>query len=96
MQNIDGIIADSLPDTSVAAKSNSVTGMMETITAMSARNDRVASICGEIVNIISKYLPQMANMQVVTDTGVLAGQMAPKIDKILGGIGNNKRRGMYE
>lgn len=96
MQNIDGIIADSLPDTSVAAKSNSMTGMMETITAMSAHNDRVASMCGEIVNIISRYLPQMANMQVVTDTGVLAGQMAPKIDKILDGIGNNKRRGMYE
>lgn len=96
MQNIDGIIADSLPDTSVTAKSNSMTGMMETITAMSAHNDRVASMCGEIVNIISKYLPQMANMQVVTDTGVLVGQMAPKIDKILGGIGKNKLRGIYE
>ena len=96
MSNIDGIIADSLPDTSVTARSGNVTGMMETITAMSARNDRVASICGEIVNIISRYLPQMANMQVVTDTGVLAGQLAPKIDKVLGGISNNKRRGMYE
>lgn len=96
MSNIDGIIADSLPDTSVDAKTGGAAGMMETITAMSARNDRVASICGEIVNIISRYLPQMANMQVVTDTGVLAGQMAPKIDKILGGVGNNKRRGMYE
>lgn len=96
MANIDGIIADSLPDTSVTARSGNVTGVMETITAMSARNDRVASICGEIVNIISRYLPQMANMQVVTDTGVLAGQLAPKIDKVLGGISNNKRRGMYE
>lgn len=96
MANIDGIIADSLPDTSIDVKTGKGTGMMETITAMSAQNDRVASMCGEIVNIISRYLPQMANVQVVTDTGALIGQMVPRLDKILGGIGDDKSRGMYE
>lgn len=96
MANIDGIIADSLPDTSVDVKTGKVTGMMETITAMSARNDRVASMCGEIVNIISRYLPQMANMQVVLDTGTFIGHLTPKIDNELGDIEYFKSRGVYE
>lgn len=96
MANIDGIIADSLPDTSVDVKTGKVTGMMETITAMSARNDRVASMCGEIVNIISRYLPQMANMQVVLNTGGLVGRLTPKIDNELGDIEYFKSRGVYE
>ena len=38
------------------------------------------------------YLPQMANMQMVTDTGALVGQLAPQMDEQLGVIAMRQRR----
>ena len=38
------------------------------------------------------YLPQIANLQVVTDTGALVGQLAPQMDQRLGVISYRQRR----
>ena len=38
------------------------------------------------------YLPQLANMKVVTDTGALVGQLAPQMDERLGVIAMRQRR----
>ena len=46
----------------------------------------------EIVNVLLTYLPQLANMQVVLDSGVLAGAVAPGVDSALGGTAGYKRR----
>ena len=38
------------------------------------------------------YLPQIANLQVVTETGVLVGVLAPQMDQRLGVISYRQRR----
>ena len=38
------------------------------------------------------YLPQIANLQVVTETGVLVGVLAPKMDQRLGVISSRQKR----
>ena len=38
------------------------------------------------------YLPQLANMSMVTDTGALVGQLAPQMDQRLGVIAMRQRR----
>jgi hypothetical protein len=48
-----------------------------------------------IIAMLSRYLPylpEVANMKMVTDTGALVGQLAPKMDKELGVISQRARR----
>ena len=50
---------------------------------------------GELMSILSEYLPylpQIAAMKVVTDTGALVGQLAPQIDARLGALVQRQRR----
>lgn len=42
--------------------------------------------------LLEEYLPQLANMQVVMNNGVVAGQLAPSIDNELGKIYSGKGR----
>lgn len=39
------------------------------------------------------FIPQLANLKLVTDTGVLAGELAPAMDEELGRILDHKGRG---
>lgn len=57
------------------------------------RMRQTAEVLMDIVDILGEYLPQLANMQVVTDTGVLAGQLAPAMDIELGNITGKRNRG---
>ena len=45
-----------------------------------------------LIDLLMKYLPQLANMQVVMDSGTLAGELAPAIDRRLGVTGERKGR----
>ena len=45
-----------------------------------------------LIDLLMKYLPQLANMQVVMDSGTLAGELAPVIDQKLGQTGKRKDR----
>jgi hypothetical protein len=38
------------------------------------------------------YLPRLANLRVVTDTGALVGELAPKMDERLGLLVTRQRR----
>lgn len=57
------------------------------------RMRQTAEVLMDIVDILGEYLSQLANMQVVTDTGVLAGQLAPAMDIELGNITGKRNRG---
>ena len=48
---------------------------------------------GKMFDMFSQYFPQFANMQMVTDTGALVGELAPRMDTQLGKIMNHKGRG---
>lgn len=46
-----------------------------------------------LIEFLYNWLPQLANMKLVTDTGVLAGELAPAVDEELGRILDHKGRG---
>lgn len=46
-----------------------------------------------ILNLLSEYMPQVASMQLVTDTGALVGAIAPAMDGSLGRAAMHRGRG---
>lgn len=57
------------------------------------RLQQTADTLMNIFELIREYMPQLANMQLVTDTGVLAGELAPALDVELGNITVKRTRG---
>lgn len=53
-------------------------------TASNDRLDRLENAVVSMLDCMSQYLPQMANMQVVMDTGATVGALAPQMDRELG------------
>jgi hypothetical protein len=49
-----------------------------------------SGILKEILMLLRRYVPEMANMQLVTDTGALVGQLAPAMDAQLGVIARRR------
>ena len=95
MKNIDAIIADCMPKASIDMKQSGNRGIAEAvISAISLQNDRVAAVCTDMLNVMSRYLPDIANMKVVTDTGVLIGELAPGLDVVFGELTEEKYRGV--
>ena len=41
-----------------------------------------------------QYMPQMANMQLVMDSGVVVGELAPGMDAELGKLATRRERGV--
>ena len=64
-------------------------------TAVSAENIALIEKFDKLINLLGKYFPEIISMQreVVLDTGVLVGELAPKMDTELGKIMNHKGRG---
>ena len=52
-----------------------------------------AALLQKAVDLLGKYLPEVANLQVVTDTGALVGELAPGMDAALGRRAKRKARG---
>ena len=95
MENIDAIIADCMPKASIDMKQSGNRGIAEAVTsAISLQNDRVAAVCTDMLNVMSRYLPDIANMKVVTDTGALIGEVAPGLDVVFGELTEEKYRGV--
>lgn len=57
------------------------------------RIQQLADILADIFGIMTEYMPQLANMQIVTDMGVVAGQLAPAMDIELGNNARKRNRG---
>ncbi len=56
-------------------------------------NSKTAGKLDQMIEILSRYLPEFSNLQMVTDTGALVGAIAPSMDKELGKIKTKKERG---
>jgi len=52
----------------------------------------IASAAGMLLNVMTEYFPQFANMQMVTDTGALVGELKYGIDVELGKMSGHKER----
>lgn len=61
--------------------------------AVDESNKRLEDVLYSILNILSDYLPQKNNMQLVLDTGTLVGEITKPIDAELGVI--KRRRSRY-
>ena len=61
--------------------------------AVSAKNERLVECCEKMLEMMAQYMPEMANMQLVTDTGALVGAIAPQVDEQIGLIAKRKQRG---
>lgn len=61
--------------------------------AYSYMAEKMVSILTKIFDILAQYIPELANMQLVTDTGALVGELAPKMDTELGKLIEHKVRG---
>lgn len=56
--------------------------LMEMITAAVAKqNDNISAYVAEMADLMQQYLPGMANMQMVTDTGALIGEISSGVTK---------------
>lgn len=53
----------------------------------------IESWMNRMFDLMMEYFPQFANMQMVTDTGALVGELAPRMDTALGKRMNHKERG---
>lgn len=62
--------------------------------AVAAKNARLEGILANILAFLMEYMPQMANMQLVTDTGALIGELAPGMDEALGELARREERGI--
>lgn len=61
--------------------------------AVSNNNASLIDRLQAIIEILIEYLPVLARMQLVLETGVLVGEMAPAMDEELGKIKERKGRG---
>lgn len=62
-------------------------------TAVAEQNAGLRNEMQRMYALQSEWLPQIANMQMVTDTGAMVGALAPKMDRKLGKIYKNQERG---
>lgn len=52
------------------------------------------SVQEQLLGLLSRYLPQLANMQVVMDTGAVVGELRDGMNQSLGEVGRFDKRGM--
>ena len=92
IQNSRALLEKSLQNTSVdlilstKVQDNTVTS------EQSNQNGEMATTLVAMLAEYLPYLPQLANMKLVTDTGALVGQLAPKMDERLGVLVTRQRR----
>ena len=48
----------------------------------------------QLINLLLQYIPQLSNMQLVMDTGVVVGELAPEMDVALGKLAIRNKRGV--
>ena len=66
----------------VVSGTNTLRNMIAT--AVSAQNKALEDKLAGIQSLMAEYMPQMANMRVVMDTGATVGALAPDMDSALG------------
>ena len=57
-------------------------------------SNELASVMNSVIAILNEYLPQLANMSVLLDSGEMVGAMAPAMDAQLGVLAARKKTGV--
>lgn len=95
IKNNIGAVADSMKELSSEAVGMIDTDLSIQNSGFNSQSDDNSILSGmsQILALLIQYLPQLANMKVVTDTGTIIGELLPGIDSGLGMISNLKDRG---
>lgn len=62
--------------------------------AVASQNARLEDTVQKILDFMVQYMPQMANMQLVMDSGAVVGELAPGMDAALGKLATRRERGV--
>jgi hypothetical protein len=62
--------------------------------AVASQNIGIIEAINRLLDFLQMYIPELANMQLVMDSGALVGEIAPAMDKQLGSILKMKGRGV--
>lgn len=85
------IMAGGEAGSEVVSGTDTLMGMISD--AVSSQNVKLEAALTGILNLLSEYMPQMANMQLVTDTGALVGAISPMVDSSMGRTAMHRGRG---
>lgn len=70
---------------------NTIMGMISD--AVSSNNGGMEQKLDRLINLLTNYLPALSNQQVVLSTGELVGALTTPLDKSLGQLASDRRRG---
>ena len=70
---------------------NTIMGMIGD--AVSSNNGGIESKLDRLISLLTNYLPTLSNQQVVLSTGELVGALTSPLDKSLGQLADDRRRG---
>lgn len=62
--------------------------------AVASQNAQLEETVQKILDFMVQYMPQMANMQLVMDSGAVVGELAPGMDAALGKMATRRERGV--
>lgn len=91
INNLGQVMAGGEAGSEVVSGTDTLMSMISS--AVASQNERMHEFMQTIIDILLQYMPELANMQLITDTGVLVGEIAPQIDTELGKIAKRKDRG---
>lgn len=92
IQNSRALLEKSLQNTSVDLILSTKVKDSAVTSEQSNQNGELTTTLVAMLAEYLPYLPQLANMKLVTDTGALVGQLAPKMDERLGVLVSRQRR----
>lgn len=75
----------------IVGGANTIMGMISN--AVSSNNGGMEEKLDKLISLLTNYLPAMQNQQVVLSTGELVGALTSPLDKSLGQLANDRRRG---
>lgn len=86
------IMAGGEAGSEVVSGTDTLMGMISS--AVATQNAELTNVLANIFAFLQEYLPGMANMQLVMDSGAVIGELAPGMDKALGKIAYRNGRGV--
>lgn len=75
----------------IVGGTNTIMGMISD--AVSSNNGGMESKLDTLISLLTNYLPALSNQQVVLSTGELVGAMVSPMDRALGQLADDRRRG---
>lgn len=91
MSDVEKEINDAIPQSVDVDPIRVLSGLTETVN-LNPGTETLSAKVDTLLGVVREYLPQLATMQMVTDTGATIGWLAPGMDDALGQMRKRKER----